>query len=384
MARLNQRLRTLPDIFPPLGPVTRSVLFADFERTPPALTPYQWYTEYPVLIGHGLAGIALRLARQHALDVPAAVVHDLEDAHFSEVTTTFRMTQCSRDGLAALRASGIPLVVTKGPGIAQAHHPMSERTFSDIDVVVPPRSFSAAFRVLRALGYQEQPQSVQPWPSHRRTGREATNLRTSGGGSIDLHHRISPWNWSHGLSFRNLEHRAHTSTLSGLSVALASTEDKLLIAALHVVSDKSQPGLSYRVWRDLLVLARASAPDRVAEVAGASGMCGWLSWILSCLPEEVRPSDLMTHLGNRDAHIPRTWRLQLLLHTEREHLLNPMYRLPLPGAVFTVCGSLVPSPRYLRLQYPDTDHRYLTRWHNLVSRFPYRAAGMHPTSSAQT
>ena len=377
VTRLNQRLYDLPDIFPALGPLTRAVLFADFECRPPRATPNQWLAEYPVLVDHGLAGVALRLARTYSLDPPPDVARRLEDARFDEITSTFRMLERTRTGLAAMKSAAIPFVVIKGPGIAQVSRPSSERNFSDIDVLVPPAHFSRTLHLLEGLGYVERPENVQPWRSHRRLGREATNLRTADGGSIDLHHRISPWNWACRLNFDQLMSRTTEHPLAGLSTPIISTEDNLLVAAFHVVSDKSQPGKSYRVWRDLLVLTRASSPEVVVDLAARSGTCGWLHWILACLPEPVQPGDLMAQLESHARRIPRAMRLQLLLRTEREHLLNPMYRIPAGNALFTIFGSLVPSRRYLQLEYPHTSHGYLTRWHNLLSRVPIALSRTH-------
>ena len=267
-----------------LGPLTSTVLFLDFRETPPRTTENQWRAESPILIGQGLAGVALRMLRHHSVEAPADIVRDLENAHFDAVTSTFQMLQSTGPVLEQMRSRGIPFLVSKGPGIARAYEPASERTFSDLDILVRPRDFTSTLRLLEQVGYRERQETSQPWPSHRRLGREATNLRTIDGGSLDLHHRISPWNWSTGLSFDALAARARDVVIGGVTLPLVSIEHNLLIAALHVVSDQSQPGRSYRIWRDLLVLSRMSMPNLAAKLAADSDMSGWLEWILMCLP----------------------------------------------------------------------------------------------------
>ena len=87
--------------------------------------------------------------------------------------------------------------------------------------------------------------------------------------------------------------------------------------------------------------------------------------------------DVLSEMGLQPKDIRHRIRLQLLLHTKRDHLLNMMYRIPMPNALFTIGGSLVPSPKYLKMEYPDSSHGYSTRWYNLLFAASDPVPGVH-------
>jgi hypothetical protein len=213
---------------------------------------------------------------------------------------------------------------------------------------------------------------MQPWTSFDRYCREAVNLRTENGGSIDLHHRISPWCWSGGLSFDVLNSAATVKNVFGVSLPLASSEHNLLVSALHVVSDRSRPGQSYRIWRDLLVLASSCPPSVVIAAARQTGTSAWLRWILGCLPIEVQPKELLGLLDGDRRQIEKRLRLRMLLPPRfgSQHHFGQIFRLPVSHAALFTAGTLVPSPMFLRLRYPDDKYRYLKWWR--VSQNSYR------------
>jgi hypothetical protein len=164
--------------------------------------------------------------------------------------------------------------VTKGPGIALEGATVADRAYIDLDVLVEPVHFNAARCALSSVGYKEEIRSVQPWRSFDQYCREAINLRTEGGGSIDLHHRVAPWYWSTGLSRNLLRAAVRPTDVFGLQLPLVSAEHNLLVAALH--SDKNHTGQTYRAWRDLLVLARRCCVDSVVkQLAKRDYTNGW-------------------------------------------------------------------------------------------------------------
>ena len=276
--------RPLPNIFPDLKPVMQLVLFADFSEREIQPTAEAWEAELEQVISCGLAGVARRMIRERSLRVPASVVRSLQAAHFRDSTFTVTMIKSSQEGLAALRSAGIPFVITKGPGIALAGGGIADRPFDDLDVVVAPPYFMAARRVLAGVGYAENDQSIQPWNCFDRYCREAVNLRTLDGGSIDLHHRVSPWYWSTGLTMSKLMSCAQITEVVGTPMLLVAPQFNLLVAALHVVSDKGRPGQTNKNLADLLVLARSCQPDTTVEAAVEADLCAWLAWVLRVPP----------------------------------------------------------------------------------------------------
>jgi len=373
--------KSLPDIFPNIGPATRMVLLADFSAGRMEPTPQSWEAESTHLIAHGLAGLAMRVIRDRSLQIPPSVAEQIRTAAFNQMTSTAFVVNKSQAGLNLLHSRGIPFVITKGPGIAARSKSLSDRPFMDLDIVVKPSDFLEAYRLLSNVGYKEDLRSTLPWDSLNRLCREATNLRSEGGGSIDLHHRISPWYWSSGLSLESLRESASFVEVFGVPLPVASAEYNLLVASLHVVSDKSSPGQTYHTWRDLLVLANSGQIESIVEIAQKSGLAGWLTWILNCLPAEVQPSELLEGLSSKRQRLKGGWRLKMLLPPRlgSQHQLGQVFRLPVANATLFGAGMVVPSLQYLQHRYPNSNHPYLTWWRALPDNFAKETREREPT-----
>ena len=360
--------RRLPDIFPELGPVTRLVLFADFADQGPVPSADAWRAESAVIIGHGLSGVARRVIHERALPVPPEVLDAIQRSQFDEMALSAMTVNRSKDGIDALRAAGIRFAVTKGAGIAQVARAVADRPYVDLDVLVDPDRFTEAKAVLGARGYVEREHSRQPWDLFDRWCREAVNLRTATGGSIDLHHQVSPWYWSGPLSRSILEAEPGRSTVFGVEIPIVSPVHNFLVCALHVVSDKSRPGQTLRAWRDLLVLADACSVDAVVTAARQNGLCEWVAWILDCLPDEVRPTELRAGLDGQPSDLRGRFRLRTLIPPGygAHPLLGHVFRLPVPNAALFAAGTIVPSREFLRHRYPEGRRHYRTWWRDSV------------------
>lgn len=371
MTKLRRPGSKLPNIFPDLGPVTRFVLFADFSESELELTGEAWASESSTIIRQGLAGVASRIIRERSLQVPTNVVRQLRDAHFNDVLTAATIVKRSLEVVTSLHSAGIPFVVTKGPGIARECTNFSDRPFIDLDIVVAPSRFIEARLLLASIGYRESERTMQVWDSFNRYCREAVNLRSEDGGSIDLHHRVSPWNWSTGLEMDILKSGARSTDVFGVPLPLAAPEHNLLVASLHVVSDQSRAGRTYRIWRDLLVLASKCSVEDVVDAAKLTGLSAWLGWILECLPPDVQPAELLGRLSSQGQRQHGSWRLRMLLppRLASNHMFGRVFRLPFPNAALFALGAIVPSPGYLHLRYPDEAHPYLTWWRSSWKNF---------------
>jgi hypothetical protein len=354
----------LPNIFPSCGPVTRLVLFADFSSDPVVPSSDAWRSEWKTVVSHGLAGVASRIISERSLQVPEEIRERLNLAQFRGMAATQTVVQESRVGVDALHAAGISFVVTKGPGTALAGTRLSDRPFGDLDVVVEPARFAEARRALAKLGYFERQQTKQTWDVFNLYCREAINLRTAAGGSVDLHHTIPPWYWSDGLKFDVLVAGRHSRDVLGVRLPLPAYEHNLLVTALHVVSDKSRPGQTLRIWRDILVLARKCPVDVLVDTAMGTGLAGWLVWILGCLPDEVQPAELVESLRACQPQLRGNRRLRMLLppRSGAKHLIGRVLSLPVSHGALFAAGLAVPSASYLRGRYPDAKHPYVSWW----------------------
>jgi hypothetical protein len=256
----------------------------------------------------------------------------------------------SQQALKALTAASVPYAVTKGPGIARLYPHPGQRVFSDIDVLVPPERFDEALQALADLGFEEPVDIRQVREVVGRRCREAINLATAAGGSIDLHHHLPPWLWGRGIDACAVVDAASPVRAGSVELRCASAEHNLLVAALHVVSDKNRPGATLLIWRDVVELAHAAEVGAVIEQARAAGLCGWLRGVLLALPPGMRPAELLAALELEDttmAHPARlTW---LLAHRDGASVTATQFaRLPLLRGLLYLAGMAVPGRVFLR------------------------------------
>ena len=286
--------------FPEIGPLTLATLSHDFVAVDLAIDEIDWDIEVPVIVGHRLASVAHRMMRERDISPPERVTIQLQAAMFRWAEASCAASAHATKDLILLQGAGIDYVVTKGPGIAMHAKRLSERPFTDIDILVAEKAFAETLSILRRRGYAEEERNMMPWEGLNRFCREAVNLRSPAGGSIDVHHRIPPWFWGAGIGLSKLRDRAELIVVPGGGELLcASAVDNFLVSALHIVSDKSNPGSNLMAWRDFLLLAQTCTPFEVVEHARAAGLCGWISWIVAALPADLRPTGLAEALGTR-------------------------------------------------------------------------------------
>lgn len=367
MNSLAARSDPLHHLFPKLGPAATATLLADF-ATSPDPSADDWRSELSTIVDHRLAATAIRVIRERALEIDPEAHRALQESAFAWAGRMQIVALNSSAALEQLERSGIRFAVTKGPTIARFYPSVMERPFVDLDVLVRPIDFWQAIRVLRELGYEEPSESLMPWPFLNRHGREAVNLGHPSRGSIDLHHHVPPWLWSGSVAQLVVDDPEYI-TACGIRMPAASAEQDLLIAALHVVSDKNRPGQSLIPWRDLLVLSRACDARSVVEMASAAGLTGWLRSMLGALPMSVRPTALIEALSENPAASPSGWRLRHLLkgHAGGHVAFSQPLRLPAPNAAAWLGGMMLPSPAFLRRHLPSTRHRYRA-WYSIGAR----------------
>ena len=296
-------------LFPDMGPLTEAALFHGVPGAPrPPADAARWAEEAEVLTRQGLAGLALDCAVASAITVPDQVHDGLRRAHLMQVGATLAVEARGSGLIAELTRDGIPAVITKGPGVARWYPTVTQRSFSDLDVLVRPDDFHRAVEHLHTRGLRAGP---------RQRGRryfdrycyEALNLGGPGRASIDVHHHIPPWQWGRRLLFDDLHRWSQPAGLGGGEVRLAHPVHNLLVCALHVIADRDGAGRTLRTWRDVVTLSGASDPDVVAAEARRVGLDWWLRFVLDEMPSYARSSPLMESLGAVDPSVSDRARL---------------------------------------------------------------------------
>jgi len=358
-------------LFPKLSPVVRAVLFLDFAEPGPDSLSAPWSDDDIATVGQQrLAALALRFAAQYEVRLPERSLSTLRASSFGASSQAMRVTAASASALAALRDGDIPFVISKGPGIALYSRGVSERPFTDLDVLVATEDFPKALGTLRALDYAKDPQDRPPRQWFQRYCMEAVNLRSPDGGSIDLHHHLPPWLWTRQIDLKALIEAVEVRQFAGSDLPLLPPAYNLLVSALHVVSDHSRPGQTLMAWRDVLTLARGCHSDEVLNVAERCDLVGWLCWIIGELPEKVRPgelSDLLLASGQKPAN---RLRLRHLLPPSlgSRHTIGQALRLPALNSMCYLAGMLVPCRQFLQTKVPGAPLSYVQWWSGSINR----------------
>jgi hypothetical protein len=337
-------------LFPDMGLLTEAVLLHGVPGAPPLPAgAASWAEEADILIGQGLAGLALDAATASALTIPDEVDERLRRVHLMQVGTTLAVEARGSALVAELASTGIPAVITKGPGVARMYPALAQRSFSDLDVLVRPGDFHRAIELLHERGLR---------PGPRQRGRryfdrycyEALNLGGPGRASIDVHHHIPPWQWGRRLLFDDLHRWSRPAQLGGGEVRLAHPAHNLLVCALHVIADRDGAGRTLRTWRDVVTLSGGTEPDVVAAEARRVGLDWWLRFVLAELPLYARPSSLMASLGPVAPSPSDRARLRALLPPGlgSRHHVGQMFRLPAANAAAFAMGEAFPSRDVIR------------------------------------
>jgi len=373
-------------LFPSVSPTVGKVAFGDFQRSE-ALAREPWYPgDLESIVAHGLSGVALRMKTEGTLDPPEEIEAALRSAAFVDSSSTVEIARATLPAVINLRKHGIDLVVTKGPGVAAAGRGVTERPFCDIDVLVAPDQFAKARELLKCWNYEESLRSRQPWSSFDRYCREAVNLRSEGGGSMDLHHHLPPWYWARQVDVGDMIAAGRIVSLYGHRTPLASPVYNFMVVALHLVSDRNRPGRRLMIWRDLLVIAEVCDPEEIAELAGRSGLLGWVQWVISQYPFMWRPRELERYLPAQRVSIHGRRRLERMLEPSvaSQHAVGQVNRLPLANALVFVAGMTVPSRSFLTEQTPDLPPSYLRWWWSCIRRIGSARSARHPSNRTRS
>lgn len=355
------QLRAEGHLFPQLGLATTAVLFHDLPSAPaPPTDPATWKRDLPEVVSHRLSGLALDCLRTHGLQMPTEIVEPLKNAVIRESIVTMTMEGLAAQTAQVFQSHGIPFVITKGPGIAAAYRDPSFRPFVDVDVLVTPDRFEDSLHALNTLGLRRSP-LADPRPYFANLCREAVSVEDQIARSVDVHHHIPPWIWGSRLRLRELLASARHLAIANTDIPVPSEPHNLLIAALHVISDKNRPGQSLMVWRDVLELSRRCDESAVA-MAATSARIDWLfRFILSQVPATWRPWHLVDALTESRPPLLDRMRLRFALPPGAgSWMLAPIFRLPIKNAAAYLAGYVFPTAAYLRKQQGSAS--YLRWW----------------------
>ena len=201
------------------------------------------------------------------------------------------------EGLEALAAVGIPLLLLKGAArVAVDPAVASERLIRDVDVLVPVEQASLALETLIAHGWQFEGWQAKQREIHPIDAHHAWSVRR-GRGEVDLHHYSNFLNRSEGIDSR-LWDRSIPVTWRCIRVRVPAPADALLLALIHGLRWSRERAADW-VLDSQAAIASGVDWDALVMSAQARGM-GWIAYQgLTYLRERVQcpvPDSVLTTL----------------------------------------------------------------------------------------
>lgn len=174
-----------------------------------------------------------------------------------ELLTCVRLEALAVRTAELLDAAGISWRLTKGAALAHLDYPdPSVRTFGDVDLVVHPSDWSAAFRLLSASGYRrEAPTLLGGYDA--RYGKGAT-LTTADGLEVDLHRRFAIGRFGVTAKMEAVFSSSGAVELAGRTMPVLDPAGRLLHACFHAALGGFR-GL--RAFRDVAQLILVTGAD---------------------------------------------------------------------------------------------------------------------------
>jgi hypothetical protein len=190
-------------------------------------------------------------------------------------------------------------VVVKGPAVAdRLYDDWRLRPYADLDLMVPRARLADAVRGLEQEGYAAL-EEFRPGYAER-FGHDVHVRRGPGGlGSVDveLHWRIGDDRVGEPLDHGRLGSEAADLDVDGAVVLVPALPDQLLLASVHLLSDRAKR----LCWvEDVRRLAESATEDEwQGAFAAAAEIGGGLSWVLD------RALDYAAHHVGLDRRRPR-------------------------------------------------------------------------------
>lgn len=198
-------------------------------------------------------GVAVRAVEAGHIEADAGFVHDLVERHDTVMAQTLRIELMAARVSSHFTSHGIRHRLLKGSAIAHsaARSPM-ERSFRDVDVLVPGADIDRAVELLTAEGAtRNQPPLREGFDA--RFGKSVT-LRLDDV-EIDLHRVLAPGPFGVWMNPHDLFVLKDELLIAGRAIPTLDTTDHLVHACYHVALGQRDPVLAN--LRDVALLAEA-------------------------------------------------------------------------------------------------------------------------------
>ena len=334
---------------------------------PPA--DFNWDQFYQFLFKQSLPGhfYAIRATYQDAW--PAVFCERLRSAYFETYKFGARYSILVKQILAALRTSGIQVIVLKGWALIHTLYcgDYGQRQFADIDLLIRPKDIRPAEAILTKLGYQGTEES---WPgySQRYLNARAYYLYgqnwTSGRAiNIGLHWGLinNPSYNPNQINIDKLFERARLLVVEEQPVLELSPEDHVAYSCLHLGMHHMREETLFRDY-EIATIIQKSGMDfdwkKVQEYAISWKVLLYVKKILNRVNGlwfGMVPAEVMMALAGRKPGSFEYLFFLLMEKTQGKSVLDqfiPWFTIPgLGKRISIMLEDIFPGPAYMKKRY---------------------------------
>jgi hypothetical protein len=195
-----------------------------------------------------LTGPLLAAVRAGSIGLSDEAESLLVDAHREALIWCLQLEQRLLEVHDLLERADVPCVVVKGPAIAHLDlADPAERTWADVDILVPPSHIDRAVRVLLANGGVRP--YAEPRPGWDRRFAKSVEVRAADQIEVDVHRSLADGVYGERIPLDHLHQTTEPFELGGQTLRALSPPARVVHAAYHAVVGSMTPTWSNR--RDL-------------------------------------------------------------------------------------------------------------------------------------
>ncbi|MFN2407649.1 MAG: nucleotidyltransferase family protein [Pyrinomonadaceae bacterium] len=225
-----------------------------------------WEYLLTTAMGHGLVALLQKhlfslkddLKKTEA-PIPTSVLSRLKLQCVSNLSNVLHLLGKQLTVHQLLDQNAVPAAIFKGSVLSQiAYGDISLRQAGDIDVLISPKHFDRARKLLESLGYQMTPPLTDAQlASHLKSHCEIQFVRDDWLTVVDLHWALAPKSFVFKLDADEVLSRLQTVTIGGAEIKTLSTEDSILYQSMHGAK---------HLWRRIEWISALGETIRAAQV----------------------------------------------------------------------------------------------------------------------
>jgi hypothetical protein len=212
----------------------------DESMTAPEVSDLLWPSVLRSVAKQRITGLASAAARERALLLTESQRDELLDRHRSAMAMVLLLEDLLRKVSSAMTIADVPIVVLKGPAVAQAFYPHpSWRSYGDLDLLIAGADWRRACRVLAGLGFRR----LIPEPRRgfdERFGKGAS-FENSQALQVDLHRTLALGPFGLWIEPQALRNATTEFRWDDLSLRRLDDTHALIHACIHAALGRQVP-----------------------------------------------------------------------------------------------------------------------------------------------